>query len=117
VSRGSGNWLPGFVSRIALDFVAPLLDLPEVGFSRFSWLAEPLSLDELEAALDLCNNSCSGLDGLRFSLFKALPMEAKLCLLDIYNEILATGVVLQSWHREKVVPIVKPGKDLLLSDQ
>jgi hypothetical protein len=42
-------------------------------------------------------------------------MEAKLCLLDIYNDILATGVVLQSWHREKVVPIVKPGKDPLLS--
>jgi hypothetical protein len=67
-----------------------------VGSSRFFFLAEPLSPDELEAALDQCNNSCPVLNGLRFSLFKVLPMEAKLCLLDIYNDILATGVVPQS---------------------
>jgi hypothetical protein len=43
-------------------------------------------------------------------------MEAKFCLLDIYNDILATGVVPQSWHRTKVVPIiVKFGRDPLLS--
>jgi hypothetical protein len=49
----------------------PLFDLPEVGSSRFSWLVELLSLEleELEAALDQCNNSCPGLDGLRFYLF------------------------------------------------
>jgi hypothetical protein len=46
-SRGSGSWLPVFASRIAPDFVAPMFDLPEVGSSTFSWLAEPLSLDEL----------------------------------------------------------------------
>jgi hypothetical protein len=91
-----------------------MFDLPEVGSSRFSWLVEPLSLDELKAALDQCNNLCPGLDGMRFSLFKALPMEAKLWLLDIYNDILATEVVPQSWHRTKTVSIVKPGKDPLL---
>jgi hypothetical protein len=74
-----------------------------------------LSLDELEAALDQCKNSCLGLNGLRFCLFKALPIEDKLCLLDIYNDILATEVVPENWQRTKVVPIVKPGKDPLLS--
>jgi hypothetical protein len=29
-------------------------------------------------------------------------MEAKLCLLDIYNDILATAVMPQSWYRTKV---------------
>jgi hypothetical protein len=42
-------------------------------------------------------------------------MEIKLCMLDIYNDILATEVVPQSWHRTKVAPVVKPGKDSLLS--
>jgi hypothetical protein len=42
-------------------------------------------------------------------------MEAKLCLLDIYNDILVKGLVPQSWHRTKAVPILKPGKDPLLS--
>jgi hypothetical protein len=46
-------------------------DLPEVGSSRFSWLVEPLSLDELEAALDQCKNTCPSLDGLGYSLYKA----------------------------------------------
>jgi hypothetical protein len=77
---------------------------------------DPLSLDELEAALDLCNNSCPGVDGLRFFLFKALPPEARLCLLEIYNDILRTGVVAESWYRTKVVLILKPGKNPALSD-
>jgi hypothetical protein len=77
---------------------------------------DPLSLDELEAAFDLCSNSCPGLDGLRFSLFKALPPEARLCLLDIYNDILRTVVVPESWYRTKIVPILKPGKNFTLSD-
>jgi hypothetical protein len=36
--------------------------------TRFSWLAEPLSLDNLKAALEQCNNSYPGLDGLRLCL-------------------------------------------------
>jgi hypothetical protein len=56
------------------------------------------------------------LDGLRFSLFKALPPEAKLCLLEIYYDILRTGMVPKSWYRTKVVPILKPGKNPALSD-
>jgi hypothetical protein len=77
-------------------------------WSTLNWLWEiilvdPLSLAELEAALDLCNNFCPGLDGLRFSLFKALPLESKLCLLD-------------SWYWTKVVPIWKLGNNPALSD-
>jgi hypothetical protein len=86
-------WLPRFASRIAPKFVPPGLDLPEIGSERLSWLTDPLSFDELEAALDLCYKSCPGLDGLRFFRFKALPSEAKLCLLNIYNDILRTSVV------------------------
>jgi hypothetical protein len=69
----------------------------------------------LEIALNQCNNSYPGLDGLRFSLFKALSIGAKLCLLGINNDILAMQVVPQSWHRTRAVTIVKPGKDSLLS--
>jgi hypothetical protein len=88
VGRNPEIWLPVFASRIALDFVLPGFDLPEIGSGRFSWLMDPLSLDELEAAFDLCNNFCPGLDELLFSLFKVLPPEVRLCLLDIYNYIL-----------------------------
>jgi hypothetical protein len=40
-------------------------------------------------------------------------MKVKSCLFDIYNDILATEVVPQSWHRKEVEPIVKSGKDPL----
>jgi hypothetical protein len=107
MGRDPEIWLPRFASRIAPYFVPPGLDLPEIGSERLSWLMDPLFLDELEAALDLCNKSCPGLDGLRFSIFKAPPPEAKLCLFDIYNDILRTGVVPESWYRTKVEPIFK----------
>jgi hypothetical protein len=41
-------------------------------------------------------------------------MEVKLCLLGIYNDILATGVVPQRCNRIKVVPVLKLGKGSLL---
>jgi hypothetical protein len=110
VGCGSGSRLPGFASQIT-----PMFNLLEVGSSRYSWLMEPLSIDELEPALGQCNNSCPGLGVMRISLFKALPMEAKLCLLDAYNDIIVTGVVPQSWHQTKDMPIVQPGRYLLLS--
>jgi hypothetical protein len=48
---------------------------------RFLWLAEPFTIDELEAALDLCNNYSPGMDGIKYKIYKALPMRAKKILL------------------------------------
>jgi hypothetical protein len=86
-------------SRILIKLMsalAPMVNLPEVGSTR---LGAPLSLEELKAALDQCNNFCLGLYGLRFSLFKVLSMVVKLCLLDIFNDILGTRVVPPSADR------------------
>jgi hypothetical protein len=38
-------------------------------------------------------------------------METKLCMFDIYNDIMGTAVVPHSWYWTKLVPIVKLGKD------
>jgi hypothetical protein len=37
-------------------------------------------------------------------------METKLCMFDIYNDIMGTAVVPHSWYWTKLVPIVKLGK-------
>jgi hypothetical protein len=47
VGRDPEIWLPGFASRIAPDFALPGFDLPEICSERFSWLMDPLSIDEL----------------------------------------------------------------------
>jgi hypothetical protein len=55
--------------------------LPYLACERFLWLAEPFAMDEFEAALDLCNNSSPGINGIKFNIYKALPMRAKETLL------------------------------------
>jgi hypothetical protein len=49
-------------------------------------------------------------------MFKFLPEEAKRYLLGIFNEIMSTGMIPESWLRTKVVPILKPRKDPDLSE-
>jgi hypothetical protein len=73
-------------------------------------------MDEFEGALDQCNNSAPGLDGIKVNLFKFLPEEAKGYLLGIFNKIMGTGMIPESWLRTKVVPILKTRKDPELSD-
>jgi hypothetical protein len=41
----------------------------------------------MQAALQLCNNSSAGLDGIKFNLLKNLPDMGKEMLLEIYNQI------------------------------
>jgi hypothetical protein len=66
-ARGSNSfsnpkgWLSDFADRIPLPFAAPDFSIPECS-NRFQWLAEPLTSDEMQAALQLCNNSSTGLD-------------------------------------------------------
>jgi hypothetical protein len=88
VGHESVSWLPSFSSQIAPNFVASKFNLPDVGSRRIF---------------------CLGLDEMR------MPMEAKLCLCDIYYDILGSRVVPQSGYRKKIVPIVNSGKDLLLA--
>jgi hypothetical protein len=49
-------------------------------------------------------------------MFKFLPEEAKRYLLDIFNEVVGSGMTPESWLRTKVVPILKPRKDPKLFD-
>jgi hypothetical protein len=69
---------------------------------------ESLSSDEMQAALQLCNNSSAGLDGIKFNLLKNLPDRGKEMLLAIYNQIFSAGM--ESWRETKGVSILKPGK-------
>jgi hypothetical protein len=83
---------------------------------RFEWLAKKVTMEELEAALSLCNNTAPGEDEIRFGLLKELPLEGKKFLLHIFNDILSNGDVPGSWQRAKINSILKPGKDSNNSD-
>jgi hypothetical protein len=95
--RNPDSWLPAFASRIAADFIPNQYHVPEGGGStKFGWLADAFTMNEFEGALDQCNNSAPGLSA--------------------WNEIMGTGMILESWLRTKVVPILKPRKDSELLD-
>jgi ribonuclease HI len=104
-------WMPDFVAKITPPFVPRKLELQGESSERFKWLVDSFSMSELEAALDQCSNKSPGEDGIRFSMLKALPSEAKEYLLIIFNDILKTGVIPENWQKTKVIPILKPGKD------
>jgi hypothetical protein len=60
-------------------------------------------------ALDLCSNSSPGLDGIKFNIYKALPMRGNEILLEFFDELLRIGEIPEKWYLTKVVPILKPG--------
>jgi len=68
-------------------------------------------MDDILAALQLCNNSSPGLDEIKFIYLKNLPKSGLLFLVDIFNEILVLGVCPSIWKETKIVSILKPGKD------
>jgi hypothetical protein len=80
--RNPDSWLPGFASRIGSDFVLNQNHVPDGG--RSTKLADAFTMDEFEGALDQCNNSAPGLDGIKFIMFKFLPEEEKRYLIGIF---------------------------------
>jgi hypothetical protein len=115
-ARGSNSfsnpegWLSDFADMIALPFAAPDFKIQKCS-NHFQWLAEPLTSDEIQATLQLCNNSSAGLDGIKFNLLlKNLPDRGKEMLLELYSQIFSAETCPESWRETKVVSILKPGK-------
>jgi Endonuclease-reverse transcriptase/Reverse transcriptase (RNA-dependent DNA polymerase) len=118
-SGGAGScgvWMNTFVNKITPPFVPCKFEIQDQSSERFPWLAQKIEISELNAALDLCNNTSPGEDGIKFKLLKNMPEQAKLFLLQIFNDILSDGNVPLSWHRTKIIPILKPGKDASNAD-
>jgi hypothetical protein len=65
----------------------------------------------MQVALQLCNNSSAGLDGIKFNLLKNLPDMGKEMLLKIYNQIFSSGTCPESWRETRVVSILNTGKE------
>jgi hypothetical protein len=81
--RSCDGWMPEFVSKITPPFVPRSLEMQDGSSERFEWLAKQITMKEIEAALNLCNNTASGEDGIRFGMLKELPLKGKILLLHI----------------------------------
>jgi hypothetical protein len=62
------GWMPQFVSKIAPPFVPRTFEMRDQSSVRFEWLADGITMQELEAALSLCNNTAPGEDGIKLRI-------------------------------------------------
>lgn len=71
----------------------------------------PISLGELQKALQQCQNSSPGPDNIPYALLKNLTLSAKEHLLELYNTIWNNKHFPTIWQEAVVIPILKPNKD------
>ena len=64
---------------------------------------------------ELCDtathDTATGQDENHYQLLKHLPRDSLMVLLDIFNNIWASGETPECWKEATVIPVPKPGKD------
>ena len=79
-------------------------------------IMKEISIDELKLVIDsLQSGKAEGLDEITPEMFQNLPLEAVEKLLELFNNILMTGVVPEDWKKGNVVLIHKrpPSTDIM----
>ena len=71
----------------------------------------PFTITELCDALKKSHDTATGPDEIHYQLLKHLPGDSLMVLLDIFNDIWASGEIPECWKEATVIPIPKPGKD------
>jgi exonuclease III/ribonuclease HI len=114
-----GNWADSYALYL-IGPIGPINTFDNVNWvfrdsaldlNSVSFLLNDFSLEELEVSLNIAKNKAPGLDQINFSVLKALPMSAKLILLNIYNDILQGHVIPVDWFNFVIIPIKKPDRN------
>ena len=69
------------------------------------------NLDELNEAIQLSHDSATVSDEIHYQMLKHLPDTYLETLLNIFNNIWTTGKFPDDWQYATIIPIPKPGKD------
>ena len=85
---------------------------PKMDNDLRQFLAQPLSLDELKVALQSCQDSAPGMDGIPYSFYKAFPDFLLELLLNSWRFALESGELASSHRRSCLTLLPKKGKDL-----
>jgi Reverse transcriptase (RNA-dependent DNA polymerase)/Endonuclease-reverse transcriptase len=93
-----------FLTKIAPYYV------PHQEEKRSFPVANPFTMEELEAALANTKDTSPGIDRITYPVIKHLPLTAKKKLICFFNEFLGGKEIPDSWKDIKIIPILKPGK-------
>ena len=70
-------------------------------------------LSELINSLNKSNDTTASPNDIHCQILKHLPSDALEILLNIMNEICRPGKFPEDWHKAVIIPIPKPGKDMM----
>jgi hypothetical protein len=106
------SWLEGFSHKLSPPSVPNLneISLP-YNFQTRNWMDAPFCLEELQAILPSLRDSSPGLDNILYSYITHLGEESLSYFLKIVNASFETGLIPPSWKLQRIVPILKRGKD------
>ena len=76
---------------------------------------QPFTMWELDTALRATRESSPGHDGVTYSMIKRAHPTFRALLLNAYNRIYETCSYPTSWTLSTIIPVLKPGRDPLLS--
>jgi len=72
-------------------------------------MGDPFFPQELDVSIASCKlDSSPSLDRFDYKIIATLPQEIRTILLDIYNEMFASGLFPSSWHDSLVILVPKP---------
>ena len=71
----------------------------------------PITLNELKHVIHRKTESAPGEDSISYAIFKHLPENSLITILDFFNEIWTSGKIPKMFKHAIVVPISKPDKD------
>ena len=87
--------------------LGPIQMLRPSGVRCNHFLVSPITYSELEKAISVSKNTAPGLDGLRNDHIKQFSAPVKVWLLEMFNNVISSGVIPHSWYKYKVIPLKK----------
>ncbi|CAL1674554.1 unnamed protein product [Lasius platythorax] len=100
------------IDKLAPPNVMENLRLNEEDMTEEGHLNEEFSREEMKRALEMIRrNSAPARDGIEYRMLKDLPNEMKNIMLEIFNEIWITGIILEEWRKYQVYFIDKVEKE------
>ena len=107
----NNQWFDEFFDKVAPPTVE-VNHSPNIGhINKNHFLCRALSIDELECILKTTENTAPGYDEIQYCMLSNLPINAKLLMLEIFNDIYLYSAHIKDFENVVVIPIQKPGKD------
>ncbi|CAH2008552.1 unnamed protein product [Acanthoscelides obtectus] len=106
----NSDWADDFHRKCSPSFVAAEVE-PPPRLHQDNFFSRPFNMTELNLAVKNTRNTSPGCDDITYPMLVNLPSNAKLFLLDIFNNIWLNADTISQWKNIAIVPILKPNMD------